>query len=301
MRSVTPVYVAVLLLVTACGTRTVTENRQAKSAPAEGGAAGADRLDRIAVGGRPSLLASAEPAAAPASFTLPTASDSVPPSMLIRRGEASVQVDSLGAGIAGVRLLAQRVGGYVANVSERMGGAQVHAAMLELKIPSARFDEALDGLRPLGRLDSVNVTAEDVGEEYVDVGARLDNSRRLEQRLVALLATRTGKLSDVLAVERELARVREEIERYEGRLRYLRTRAALSTLSVTVHEPFPVVGERGSGSVIAESFRDAWRNFVHLVAGLIAALGFVIPIGAFGVAVWLLTRRGKRGGVPKAA
>ena len=83
------------------------------------------------------------------------------------------------------------------------------------------------------------MTAEDVGEEFVDVSARMENARRLEQRLVTLLASRTGKLSDVLAVERELARVREDIERYEGRLRYLRAHAATSSCRSKCTSPTP--------------------------------------------------------------
>ncbi|HEU4642056.1 MAG TPA: DUF4349 domain-containing protein [Gemmatimonadaceae bacterium] len=211
-----------------------------------------------------------DPAVAPAV-------DSAAGAMIIRSGRASVQVDSLDAGVRAVREVARRVGGWVANVSLQAGRDQTHTATIEIKVPAARFDEALAGLRPIGQVESVDVTAQDVGEEYVDVGARVANARRLEGRLVELLATRTGKLSDVLSVERELARVREEIERQEGRLRYLRTRAATSTLAVTVHEPLPVVGERGSGGVLAESFREAWRNFVGFVAGFIAALGTLVP------------------------
>jgi hypothetical protein len=141
----------------------------------------------------------------------------------------------------------------------------------------------------------VDVTAEDVGEEYVDVSARMANSRRLEARLIELLANRTGKLSDVLQVERELARVREEIERYEGRLRYLKSHVALSSLSISIHEPFPVVGEQGSGSVLVESFRNAWRNFVQFVAGFIAFLGILIPLSAIllGLAI-VVVRTAKR-------
>ena len=79
-----------------------------------------------------------------------------------------------------------------------------------------------------------------------------------------MLETKTGKLKDVLDVERELARVREEIERMDGRLRYLRARTSVSSLSITVHEPYPVVGQRGSTSVIGEAFKQSWRNFVHV-------------------------------------
>ena len=221
--------------------------------------------------------------------TLPDAT--ITPTMLIRTAQASVEVKVLDTGVAGVRAVAQRVGGYVADVSVQEGHDQPHSATLEVRMPAARFDEALAALHPLGNVESVSVSTADVGEEYVDVNARMDNARRLEARLIELLATRTGKLSDVLNVERELSRVREEIERYEGRLRYLRTRAAVSTISVTVHEPVPVVGERGSTSVLAEAFRQAWRNFVGFVAQGIAAMGVLVPVGVIAAGLLLVARR----------
>ncbi|HET7550268.1 MAG TPA: DUF4349 domain-containing protein [Gemmatimonadaceae bacterium] len=236
-----------------------------------------------------------------ATVTFPTsqsAADSLPAAMIVRTGDASIEVDSLESGIAAIRALATRLGGYVANTAMQAGNAQVHSAMLQLRIPSARFDEALAALRPIGKLESTNINAEDVGEEYVDVSAQVANGRRLEARLVQILATRTGKLADVLAVERELARVRGEIDRQEGRLRYLRAHAAMSTLAVTVHEPLPIVGQQGSGGVIAESFRQSWRNFVSFVASFIAALGTLVPLlvvlGLVGYGVVRVARRTKR-------
>jgi len=223
--------------------------------------------------------------------TVPIPDQTITPSMLIRTAQASVEVSALDTGVAGVRALAQRVGGYVADVSVQDGHDQPHSATLEVRMPAARFDDALAALRALGSVESVNVSTADVGEEYVDVNARMDNARKLEERLIGLLATRTGKLRDVLDVERELSRVREEIERYEGRLRYLRTRAAVSTISVTVHEPIPVVGERGSASVLAEAFRQAWRNFVSFVAQGIAALGVLVPLAVLATGALLGVRR----------
>jgi acetolactate synthase regulatory subunit len=211
----------------------------------------------------------------------------VPSSMLIKQGTASVQVDSLDTAIARVRGIAQRVGAIVANTEMQTGKDELHSASIELRVPSDRFDEAVSGLTPLGKVESVNVTVEDVGEEYVDVNARVANAHRLEERLIDLLARRTGKLSDVLAVERELARVREQIERYEGRLRYLRTRASVSTLTVTVHEPAPIVSPIGQ-SPIREALKQAWRNFVDVISTLIASLGVLIPLGVLlGGLVWV--------------
>jgi len=210
--------------------------------------------------------------------------------LVIRTGQTSIEVDSLERAVAQVRLLAGRIGGYVANTTMQTGRGQLRAATLEVKIPADRFDDGLGGLSALGKLESVNVNAEDVGEEFTDVTARMTNARRLETRLIDLLATRTGKLKDVLDVEHELARVREEIERYEGRLRYLRAHAALSTLTIYVHEPVPVVGRAGS-SVIGEAFKQAWRNFVALVAACIRGLGIVIPLGVLVTAAWLAAKR----------
>ncbi len=202
------------------------------------------------------------------------------PSMIIRNGQASLEIDSLEAAVAQVRQLADRLGGYIANSQMQAGANQLRSATIEIKVPAARFDELTRGLAPIGRVEYVNVTAEDVGEEFTDITARVANAHRLEARLIELLATRTGKLSDVLEIERELARVREQIERMEGRLRYLKAHVAISTLSVTVHERAPLVGERGSASVIGEAFRNAWRNFVAFIAGAIASLGTLLPLGA---------------------
>lgn len=211
--------------------------------------------------------------------------------MIIRTGSASVEVAEVDAASAQVRALATRLGGYVAGTSLQGGHDQVRTAVLELKVPAARFDEALSGLRPLGTVEVANVDAQDVGEEYTDLTARVANSRRLEERLVQLLATRTGKLDDVLAVERELARVREEIERMEGRMRYLRARAAMSTLTITLHEPLPLPGTGPGDNVVVRAFERAWENFVGVVAWLIAAVGALLPVVLVGGLAWAVLRR----------
>jgi hypothetical protein len=226
-------------------------------------------------------VAEAQPTAPP----MPDASN-----MIIRTASASIEVDSLQPAVALLGQLATSVGGYVAGSGIETGKNQLRQAFIQLKIPAARFDEVVAGLTPIGKLESVNVDAQDVGEEFVDVTARMENARRLERRLIDLLATRTGKLKDVLDVERELARVREEIDRYEGRLRYLKAHTAMSTLSVTVHEPLPVVGTAGK-SVMGEAFTQAWRNFVGLLALAVQSLGVVLPLGFVAAVAWVVTRR----------
>jgi hypothetical protein len=214
--------------------------------------------------------------------------------LIVRTGQAGIEVDSLEPSIAELRRVVGRVGGFVADASIQSGRNQVRSATLQLKVPAARFDDLTEGLKPLGRLQFVNVAAEDVSEEYVDLTARVANSHRLEERLIELLRTRTGKLQEVLSVERELARVREEIERMEGRMRFLKASAQLSTLSVNLYEPAPLVASVPGRNPIAEAFKTAWRNFVGLLAGVIASLGFVAPLAMLGWAAVLVTRKYRR-------
>ena len=220
--------------------------------------------------------------------------DTAAPRMLIRTGDASVEVESLEPAIERLRALTERLGGFVANTTYQGGRDRTREASLELRIPADRFEAMQTVLDSVGEVEWLNVAVQDVGEEYVDLSARTANARRLETRLVELLATRTGKLEDVLAVERELARVREEIERYEGRLRFLRTRVATSTLTVRLHEPAPVIGGTGGTGVIGEAFRQAWRNFISAIAALIAWSGVLIPLLAVAAAVWVGSRRLRR-------
>jgi hypothetical protein len=211
--------------------------------------------------------------------------------MVIRTGEAFIEVDKVDPAVLKVRQLAAQVGGYIANSSISGGHDQIRQATIELKIPATKYEEAVGSLATIGKVETVNSTAQDVGEEFVDVTARVNNSRRLEERLISLLANRTGKLDEVLRVERELARVREEIERYEGRLRYLSARVAMSTLTITVHEPAPILGNSPGENPIAAAFRRAWKNFVGVVAASIAALGVLIPLAILALLGWAAYRR----------
>src|SRR5213082_774270 len=284
MRPLT-LFAVLLATLAACRDAARRESRQYSS-----GQAVADRVEAARA------VPAARPAAAPALMRARERAVAAPgDAVLFPR--ASVEVDSLEAAVSRVRLLAGRIGGYIANTTMQTGRGQLRSASLEVKVPAERFDEGLAGLAPIGKLESVNVNAEDVGEEFTDVTARVENARRLESRLIQLLATRTGKLKDVLDVEQELARVREEIDRYEGRLRYLRAHAALSTFTIYVHEPLPIVGRAGS-SVMGEALAQAWRNFVDLVALCVRSLGVVLPLGLVALTTWLAVKRRRKLRVP---
>ncbi|HET9013714.1 MAG TPA: DUF4349 domain-containing protein [Gemmatimonadaceae bacterium] len=217
--------------------------------------------------------------------------------MLIRNGQASVEVKRVDDAVARLRQTAGQLGGFVANTAI-VGGREEHrTATLELRVPSSQFDAAVAALSALGKVESVSATVQDVGEEYVDLAARAANARHMEARLVEMLARRTGKLSEALTVEQELRRVREEIERYDARLKWLERRTALSSLEVTLREPMSVLDQRGPNP-IAEAFAEAWRRAVGVLAWAIASLGILVPLGLLFAGMLLLARRLLRPGGP---
>ena len=218
-------------------------------------------------------------------------------SMIIRVGEARVEVDSLEAGVAAVQRMAAAAGGWIAHSSLSLGERQVHSARLEVKLPADRWDELIAGLGRIGELRQLTTGTEDVGEQFVDLTAQLANAERLEERYLQLLETRTGSLEDLLAVERELGRVRERIEMLQGRLRYLNQRVAISTLVVHLEEPTDLLALSPESEPIRDAFRAAWRNFVAVITGGIAMLGAILPLAlllAAGVAGWRWIRARRR-------
>jgi hypothetical protein len=218
--------------------------------------------------------------------------------MLVRHGQASIQVKAVDAALGAVRQTAAQYGGFVANTSLRTGKDEQRSATLELRVPSDKFDGLLAALSGLGKVESVTANAEDVAEEYVDLGARAANARKVEARLIEMLATRTGKLSDVLTVEQELARVRMEAERYDARLRWLERRASLSSLDISIHEAIPLLDNPRGPNPIAEALAEAWNRTISVIAWCIASLGLLIPLAVLlGLGV-LVARRLLRGGTP---
>lgn len=120
--------------------------------------------------------------------------------------------------------VAESVGGHIASRKDQS---------VQIKVPSASFRETMTKIEAIGGVVNRSVTADDVSEEFHDLEVRLVNLRATRARLQEFLAKASG-ISDMLTVERELERVAQEIDRSEGRLEFLRTRAAMSAITVAL-------------------------------------------------------------------
>lgn len=148
-----------------------------------------------------------------------------------------------------------------------------------------------------GRLMSRSVNSEDLTRQIVDTEARLRALTSLRDRLQALLRDRPGRLSDLLEVERELARVQAELDGITSSLAVMRTRVAMSQLDLSYQS-----APRSVGSDTFRPLRDAFANFLNIVvigfAAIIGIIAALIPIAVVVIPVaWLLLRwRRARGG-----
>ena len=137
---------------------------------------------------------------------------------------------------------------------------------------------------------STNPGGEDVTEEFFDLEMRLENNKRTERRFREILRD-AKKVEDILAVERELSRLRQTIERLEGRRRFLKDRVDLATVRVNWHETYPVVSNpRGDGfwSIVGAGFGRGLRDFAYMLRGIITfAIGSLPLVVFLGVLIWV--------------
>ena len=130
----------------------------------------------------------------------------------------------------------RNIGGFADALTASNRPGEPRAISGTLRIPSSRFDAALAALRQFGRVTEESQNAEDVTATVADLDVRLSNSRVIEKRLTEVLQSRTGNVGDVLEVEREIARVRGEIEQMEAERKQLDRRIEYATLTLEIVE-----------------------------------------------------------------
>jgi hypothetical protein len=165
------------------------------------------------------------------------------------------------------------------------------------RIPVDRYESFLEELSTLGVTENFNQTAQDVTEEFVDLEARIANKRQLEKRILQLLEESEGKVEEILEVERELARVRSEVEQMDGRLRYLTNRTDLTTITIRAVELKDYVPPKAP--TFTSRIVRAWSGSIEALAqfgqNLIIAIVFMAPWAVLlmlllAPVIWILRR-----------
>lgn len=177
--------------------------------------------------------------------------------------------------------LVKKFDAYVAASSLTGSTGDSRHGTWKIRVPVTRFEEFVGAAKGLGELINASTSSRDVSEEYYDVDARIRNKTKEEERLLKLLEERPGKLEDVIAIERELSRVREELERMQARLRVLVDLTSLTTVELSIIEIRDY--RPPEAPTLATRVR---RSFEASLAALRSA-GEGLLIAAVAVAPWL--------------
>jgi len=155
---------------------------------------------------------------------------------LIRNAKIELEVESFDTTVQKITALVNEERGYVATTSsEKQANGKLRGEVVVKVIPE-NLDRFLQRIRGLGELKNQSLGTEDVTKAYFDTDSRLKNARVMEQRLIDILKTKTGKVSDLLQVEKELGRVREDIEKMQGALKYMDAMVQFATVTISLAE-----------------------------------------------------------------
>lgn len=210
---------------------------------------------------------------------------------LIKEGTITFETDDCKETKKLIHQVANSLDGYLARDDEYTYAHQIQHN-ITIRVPSENFDKLLVQIsQSVKKLDDQNISVKDVTEEYVDVQARLKAKKIVEKRYLELLS-KAYTVGDVLQVENELARLREQIESTEGRLRYLKDQVSLSTLNITFYETLEVTESSFEFlSKAADGFNNGYNGLLWFFIGLINVWPFLLFIGGV---TWLIIRLVKR-------
>lgn len=207
---------------------------------------------------------------------------------VIYQARVDLVTEDLSALDAKLARLVERSRGYVADSMVSGKAGDQRGGTWKVRVPVDAYDSFLKEATALGELVSLKADAQDVSEEYFDLDARLTNKKVEEARLLKLLTEATGKLEEVLKVEHELSRVREEVERFQGRLRALANLTTLTTVTISareIHDYVPPEAPTFTTRIArtfessVDSLRRFGEGFVLLLVGLSPWLPVILVVG----------------------
>ncbi len=247
-----------------------------------------------------SSLATNEPAPPPApppNGGELAAPESVGP-MVVQTASLSIVAKNYDEANAAVQKLVAARGGYIEKLDSKAQSGDSRSLSVALRVPAKELEGLLADLRKLGHVEEESKSNEEVSAEYVDLQARLKVAQATERRLVELLGARTGRLEDVLDVERELARVRSEVESMQGQSALMLHRVSYATVQVELSEEYhqKLQSQSSMGAKLRNALLEGVQN---LLDGIVALLIFVLNYGLsilfwlalFITPAWLIWRR----------
>lgn len=220
---------------------------------------------------------------------------------IIYTAEVSMVVEKLNPAQQKLMELVRKSGGYIAETNVDGASGTPRHGRWKIRVPVAGYQNFLDAVSKIGEVQTLTTDSSDVSEEYYDIEARLRNKRVEEKRLIDHLNRSTGKLSDILLVEKEISRVRGEIERMQGRMRVLQNLTSLTTVTISIEEVKDYIPPAPPtfGTEIARSFSSSFGGLIDFGKGLVLLAVVLLPWAIAGLIVtlplWIVLYRRRPG------
>lgn len=203
---------------------------------------------------------------------------------ILRNADLTLEVSAPQETQRKISSIAESAGGFVvtSESKERQtadGAVHELEVNLVIRVPAAQFGPTLDQIRSAGnRVVQEKITGQDVTEEFIDLEAHLKTQTALESQFLEIMK-QAHKVEDALEVQRQIAEVRSEIEKLEGRKRFLENRASLSTITVSLQTPRAIsVNTSGFGRDVREAVADSVQVAIAIVLFLIRFVIVMIPV-----------------------
>lgn len=227
------------------------------------------------------------------------------PRKIIYTAEVSLIVENLTKGQQKLRDMVQKYGGYIAgsNIDGVTGAPRT--GNWKVRVPVGRYDSFMKDVAALGEVQNIHTDSQDVSEEYYDLQTRIANKQVEEKRLIEHLKDSTAKLEDILKVEKEISRVRGEIEQMQGRMRLLANQTELATVTVTINEVKDYVPPAPPTffTQIVRTFSDSFSGVIGFGEGAIllavALTPWLVILLAIGIPLRIFLQRRARGKNPE--
>ena len=250
-------------------------------------------------------IAPAARPSAPAQNNGSVAAVTVPPidRMIIRTVALTLNVEDVGQTFSQVEMIADSVGGSVTSSNFKQDGERTTASVV-LRIPADQrtYNSTMEQLRKLAvRVPEESLASQDVTEEFVDLESNLRNLQATESRLVSLME-RAQKVDEVITVQRELTNVRGQIERIEGRRRFLERRSEFTTINLTLRDVAAATSAQTRGWSPAATFEEAFTALTRsMQVWARAGIWLIVWLPVYGIpiaAIWWLFRQARRRRAP---
>jgi len=214
---------------------------------------------------------------------------------IIRNADLTLEAESPEGSLQKITAVAESKGGFVVESQETSSDVKTtehDIVTMTVRVPAERFNEALDEIRKsASRVIVENVKGDDVTEEFIDIEARLKAEKALEAQFIEIMK-RANSVQDALDVQRQLADVRGEIEKIEGRKRFLENQSSLSTIKIRLQTP-TVFAASSTGFFyrLGQSFSSGFDFALNFVLGLVTFVVAIIPFAVIiGLPLYFIAR-----------